>query len=112
MAILRFCALLILAAVPAFGQQAATKKPNELLAGKLIYVAPMPDNIDQWVIDFLRRWGKYKVTSNPEGVDLVLKAVNPDKDTEWEMRGGVPSPKGRGEGSRRLSPGGGVKNFR
>jgi hypothetical protein len=86
-----------------YGQQAAPKKVNELVAAKMIYVAPMPDNLDQWIMDFLRRWGKYKVTNNSEGVDLVLKAVQPgEKATEWEMREGVPQPKG--EGSRFPAP--------
>jgi len=97
MARLRFCGVLILAVAPVFGQQTTPKKPNELLAGKLIYVAPMPDNLDQWLSDFLRRWGKYKVTGNPEGVDMVLQAVNPaEKEAEWEKRGGVVQPKGQG----------------
>jgi len=96
MAPARFCLVLILAAVPAFGQQAATNKPNELLVGKLIYVAPMPAGLDQWIMDFLRRWGKYKVTGDPEGVDLVIKAYNPEKALELEKRGGVPQPRGEG----------------
>jgi hypothetical protein len=77
-------------------QQASPKKPNELVTGKLVYVAPMPDNLDQWILDFLRRWGKYKVTGDPEGVDLVIKAYNPEKETELEMRGGVPQPRREG----------------
>jgi hypothetical protein len=97
MARLSFWGALILVVAPVFGQQAAPKKVNELVAGKVIYVAPMPDNLDQWISDFLQRWGKYKVTGNPEGVDLVLQAVNPgDKETEWEKRGGVVQPKGQG----------------
>ena len=51
----------------ALGQQTPAEKPNELVVGKLVYVAPMPDDLDQWIIDFLRHWGKYKVTGNPEG---------------------------------------------
>ena len=85
--------VLLLAVAPVCAQQqVANKKPNELIVGKLIYVAPMPNGIDKWVIDFLQRWGKYKVTSNPEGVDLVMKAYRPDKETEWEMRQGIPQP--------------------
>lgn len=102
MACLRFCGVLILAVAPLLGHQAAPKRPNELLVGKLMYVAPMPDNLDQWISDFMRRWGKYKLTGNPEGVDLVLKAVKPaDKETEWENREGVPQPRGE----RRRLPG-------
>jgi hypothetical protein len=78
----------------ALGQQAPVEKPNELVVGKLIYVAPMPDGLDQWIIDFLRRWGKYKVTSNPEGVDLVLQATNPEKELRLENRAGTAQPRG------------------
>jgi len=80
----------------ALGQQAPTTKPNELVAGKLIYVASMPNGLDQWIIDFLRRWGKYKVTSNAEGVDLVIQAVNPQKELQLETRAGTAEPKGAG----------------
>jgi hypothetical protein len=92
----------VLAAGRAVAQQASPKKPNELVAGKLLYVAPMPANLDEWILDYLRRWGKYKVTGNPEGVDLVVKAYSPEKEMELEMRGGVPQP--RGEGRRLPSP--------
>lgn len=76
------------------GQQAPAEKPNALLTGKLIYVEPMADGLDQWIIDFLRRWGKYKITNNPEGVDLVVQSVNPDKELQLESRGGTAEPKG------------------
>jgi hypothetical protein len=78
----------------ALGQQAPAEKPNELVVGKLIYVASMPNGLDQWIIDFLRRWGKYKVTSNPEGVDLVIEAANPQKELQLETRGGTAQPRG------------------
>ena len=76
------------------GRQAPVEKPNQLVAGKLIYVEPMADGLDQWIVDFLRRWGKYKLTNNPEGVDLVVEAVNPDKDLQLETRAGTAQPKG------------------
>ena len=76
----------------ALGQQA--EKPNELIVGKLVYVAPMPNGLDRWIIDFLRRWGKYKVTSEQEGVDLVIEAANPEKGVKLETRGGTAQPKG------------------
>ena len=95
-AILFFAACLIALGpyATARGQQAPAAKPNELVAGKLIYVESMQDGLDQWIIDFLRRWGKYKVTTNPEGVDLVIQAVNPKKDLQLETRGGTAEPKG------------------
>ena len=76
------------------GQQAPAEKPNELVGGKLIYVESMPDGLDQWIIDFLRRWGKYKVTSNSEGVDLVIQATNPEKELRLETRAGTAQPRG------------------
>jgi len=79
-----------------FAQQSAPGKPNELLAARLVYVAPMPAGIDQWIQENLQRWGKYQVTANPEGVDLVVRAIKPEKEQELEMRGGVPQPKGTG----------------
>jgi len=78
----------------ALGQQAPVEKPNQLVVGKLIYVAPMPDGLDQWIMDFLRRWGKYKVTSDPEGVDLVIQADNPEKKLQLETRAGTAQPRG------------------
>jgi hypothetical protein len=78
----------------ALSQQAPAEKPNELVVAKLIYVASMPNGLDQWIIDFLRRWGKYKVTSNPEGVDLVIEAANPEQELRLETRGGTAQPKG------------------
>lgn len=77
-------------------QQAPSAKPNELVVGKLIYVEPMSDGLDQWIMDFLRRWGKYKVTSNPEGVDLVIRGEAPDKELKLQSRSGTAEPKGAG----------------
>jgi hypothetical protein len=56
----------------------------------------MSDGLDQWIIDFLRRWGKYKLTSNPEGVDLVIQAENPEKELGIETRAGTAEPRGTG----------------
>ena len=88
------CLMLLGTHATASGQQAPSEKPNQLVVGKLIYVESMQDGLDQWIIDFLRRWGKYKVTTNPEGVDLVIQAVNPDKELRLETRGGTAEPKG------------------
>jgi len=88
------CLLVAGICVMALGQQAPAEKPNELVAGKLIYVDSMPDGLDRWIVDFLRRWGKYKITSNAEGVDLVIEGVNPDKDLQLETRAGTAQPKG------------------
>jgi hypothetical protein len=88
------CLLLAGICVMALGQQPPAEKPNELVVGKLIYVDSMPDGLDRWIVDFLRRWGKYKITNNAEGVDLVVEAVNPEKDLQLETRGGTAQPKG------------------
>jgi hypothetical protein len=97
--------LLVALVTPAWAQEAVTKRPSELIVGKLIYVAPMPNGLDTWIQDFIRRWGMYKVTSNPEGVDLVIRAYRPDKAQEFEMRNGIPQPKGAGEDRRWPLPG-------
>jgi hypothetical protein len=79
---------------PVLAQQPApAQRPNELLAGKLLYVAPMDAGLKDWLVDYLRPWGKYEITGNPEGVDLVLKSYKPEKETQWENRAGVPMPK-------------------
>jgi len=88
------CLVVLGACAMAQGQHAPAQKPNELVVGKLIYVDSMPDGLDQWIVDFLRRWGKYKITSNPEGVDLVIEPVNPGQDLRLETRGGTAQPKG------------------
>jgi len=88
------CLLALGACAMAQSQPAPTQKPNELVVGKLIYVESMPDGLDQWIVDFLRRWGKYKITSNPEGVDLVIEPVNPGQDLRLETRAGIAQPKG------------------
>lgn len=77
-------------AVPVAGQQT---RPNALLVGKLIYVDHMPAGLDQWIIEDLRVWGRYKRTANPEGVDLVVQAHVPERETEYDMRGGLPRPR-------------------
>ena len=83
---------------PAVAQEAEEATPNELLVGKLIYVEPMPGNLDEWVIDFLRRWGKYKVTGDPQGVDLIWQANIPRRNMEFTRdRQGVPRPRTQNE---------------
>jgi hypothetical protein len=93
------CFVVVGAWALALGQQAPAEKPNQLVVGKLIYVASMPDDLDRWIIDFLRRWGKYKVTSNPEGVDLVIQATSPQSKLRLETRAGTAEPRGAGEPS-------------
>ncbi len=79
-----------LAAVAAFGQQAPTTRPDELAKGKLLYVGPMPYNLDKWLQQDMQAWGKYKVTANPEGVDLKMEAYVPERE---QFNGRIPRPK-------------------
>jgi len=80
----------------ATGQQTSVAKSNKLVIGKLVYVEPMSDDLDQWLIEYLRHWGKYKLTSNPEGADLVIQAEAPDKELKLQTRAGTAEPKGTG----------------
>ena len=88
------CLVVVGTCAMALGQQAPAEKRNELVVGKLVYVDSMPNGLDQWIIDFLRRWGKYKITSNPEGVDLVIETVDREKELRLETRAGTAQPKG------------------
>ncbi len=86
--------LVVLVTLGAAAGRGQTPAPaNRIVTGKLIYVAPMPDNLDQWLMEDLRLWGKYQVTSNPEGVDLVIRANVPEKHLQYRERQGVPRPK-------------------
>ncbi len=85
------------------GAQAPASKPNKLVSGKIVYVAPMPNNLDQWVAEDLRNWGKYRVTANPEGVDLVMSANAPEKEPKYVLKKGVPQPKKERPGPPALS---------
>lgn len=88
---------------------------NALRAGKLIYVKPIPgdsdersygarsrgkgsvlDNLDQWIIEDLRTWGRYRRTNNPEGVDLLVETVVPEQSTDFDT---PPLPPRRGGGA-------------
>ncbi len=66
---------------------------NRLISAKLIAVTPMPDDLDKWIIENLRAWGKYRVTGDPEGVDLVMSASSEDKSPEYKTKRGVVRPK-------------------
>ncbi len=92
------CLCLSAMVFPVVAQETEPATPNELVVGKLIYVEPMRGNLDEWVIDFLRRWGKYEVTGDPQGVDLVWQADIPRWHTEFARdRQGIPRPRTRDE---------------
>lgn len=78
--------------------QSSAAQSNRLVTGKLIYVAPMPNGLDKWLQQDLQDWGRYRVTSNPEGVDLQIEAVIPEKEPRYKQRNGVPLPKGDPKG--------------
>jgi hypothetical protein len=72
-------------------QQTATPKTaNKLVSGKIIYVAPMPGQLDQWLIQDLRAWGRYQVSGNSEGVDLVVQAQTPPKEVHYTPSEHIP----------------------
>ncbi len=75
--------------------QAANAKPNRLLTAKIAYVAPMPDNLDQWLIQDLRAWGQYQISGNSQGVDLVIRAKKPQEKPHYVLRGGTVEKKQR-----------------
>ncbi|HTV53753.1 MAG TPA: hypothetical protein VMI06_02440 [Terriglobia bacterium] len=98
---------MILSLVPVCvqAQQAAStpKSPNKLVTGKIIYVAPMPGQLDQWIIQDLRAWGRYQVSGNSEGVDLVLEAQTPPKRPQYTQSEHIPMRRPRDRGPRVLS---------
>ncbi len=73
--------------------QATNAKPNRLVTAKIAYVAPMPDNLDQWLIQDLRAWGQYQISGNSQGVDLVIRAKKPQEKHQYVLRGGMPVEK-------------------
>jgi hypothetical protein len=74
-------------------QPGAAAHVNRLVTARLVYVVPMPDQLDKWLQSDLEQWGKYKVTSNSEGVDLEIRAIVPDTEPRYKERHGVPLPK-------------------
>jgi len=82
-----------LLAVPAMGQRNNQAVQNPLASGKLMYVGKMPENLDGWIVNELNAWGKYKPTRQIEGVDLVMKAYEPETEVQYKLRKGIPQPK-------------------
>jgi hypothetical protein len=82
---------------------ATTKSPNKLVTGKIIYVAPMPGQLDQWIIQDLRAWGRYQVSGNSEGVDLVLRAQTPPENPQYTQSEHIPLRPPRNREPRVLS---------
>jgi hypothetical protein len=72
---------------------AQVRSANRLVSARLIAVTSMPEGLDRWLIDDLRAWGRYKVTGDPEGVDLVMRGYNPEKEPQFRVRRGIPQPK-------------------
>lgn len=80
------------ALLPAAPQSASSipNPRNRLLTAKILYVAPMPENLDQWLIQDLKTWGRYQISADPQGVDLEMRAKAPEKQQRYTVRGGVP----------------------
>lgn len=88
---LRWLAIcLVLSASCALGQQQGSAPANKLLTGKLIYVAPMPNDLDRWVTQDLQAWDRYHVSTDPEGVDLEMKSNARQEDTHFVWKNGLP----------------------
>ncbi len=71
-------------------QAPAPARPSRLVTGKIMYVAPMPNQLDQWLIQDLRAWGNYQISGNSEGVDLVMSARTPPKHIQYNPSNRVP----------------------
>src|SRR5215470_8638782 len=69
------------------------KASNRLITAKLVAVTSMPDGLDRWLIDDLRAWGRYRVTVDAEGADLVIRGFDPERQPEFKMKKGIPQPK-------------------
>jgi hypothetical protein len=90
----RYCLLsLCLLSAPVMGQQKSQGSQSPLIEGKLMYVGKMPQNIDAWIVNDLSVWGRYKPTRQIEGVDLAMKAYEPETEVQYKMRKGIPQPK-------------------
>ncbi len=73
--------------------KASSEAVHRLVSAKLIGVTPMPDNLDKWIIEQLRAWGKYRVTGDPEGADMVMSARSEDKTPQYKTKRGAVRPK-------------------
>ncbi len=76
------------ASMQAQSAQTSTPAANRLVTARIAYIAPMPDNLDQWLIEDLKAWGKYKITENPQGVDLVIRAKKSGENRPYVIRNG------------------------
>ncbi|MGH9405124.1 MAG: hypothetical protein ACRD3D_04710 [Terriglobia bacterium] len=78
----RLCAFvaflaLVFSTVRVADAQNAAPQPNRLLTAKLIYVEPMPGQLDRWIVEDLKAWGKYRIAQSEQGVDIVMRAQKP-----------------------------------
>lgn len=88
---------LLLLCVPAClraeNAQASPSAQNRLITARIAYVAHMPENLDQWLIEDLKAWGKYQITENSQGVDLVIRAKKPQEKPHYVLRNGRVQPR-------------------
>ena len=88
------CLLLLCFPASLIAESARTSPaPNRLLTARIAYVAPMPDNLDQWLMEDLKAWGKYQITGNPQGVDLMIRAKKPEAEPHYVFRNGRVQPR-------------------
>ena len=78
----------------ALGQQAPAEKPNELVVGKLIYVASMP-MVSTSGSSTSCGAGENTKLPGSEGVDLVIQATNPEKELRLKFGGDRPAARCR-----------------
>lgn len=86
-----FAGLLAPAMLLCQGQNPEAAAAHRLLTARSIYVEPMPDGLDQWIIQDLKAWGRYQVSPTLEGVDLVIRAKKPNNKVLETEHGILPS---------------------
>ncbi|MDE3179076.1 MAG: hypothetical protein KGM47_05385 [Acidobacteriota bacterium] len=87
---LMLAGLLISACARAQTEEAAAREHRLLIRAKTLYVEPMPDGLDQWIIQDLRAWGKYQISGSSEGVDLLIRAKKPGAEHLLHPQGAIP----------------------
>lgn len=80
--------------------QKAPGGPSALVRGRIISVSRMPADLDRWILEDLRAWGKYKVSADPEGASLVMEARVPERENPNGLPPGIPQPRRKPVGVR------------
>jgi len=82
------CALVVYAAV----SLVASAQPPPLSSYKRIYVSPMPDGMDEFIVAELVKWGKVQVVTSAEKADAILTAGMEGKVGEVKSSGSAVVP--------------------